>query len=96
MVAVTEDSDSITFPVKVHPRAKKSAITGEIGGALKLSLTAPPVDGAANQACVEFFAKSLKVRRTSVSIASGERSRSKIVRVAGVTAKQFWERLSSQ
>jgi uncharacterized protein (TIGR00251 family) len=96
MVSVTESSGSITFPVKVHPRAKKSAITGEVGGALKLSLTAPPVDSAANEACVEFFAKSLKVRRTSVSIASGERSRSKIVRVAGVTAKQFWERLSSQ
>jgi uncharacterized protein len=96
MVSVTESSGSITFPVKVHPRAKKSAITGEVGGALKLSLTAPPVNGAANEACVEFFAKSLKVRRTSVSIASGERSRSKIVRVAGVTAKQFWERLSSQ
>jgi len=96
MVSVTESPGSITFPVKVHPRAKKSAITGEVGGALKLSLTAPPVDGAANEACVEFFAKSLKVRRTSVSIASGERSRSKIVRVAGVTAKQFWERLSSQ
>ena len=96
MVSVTENYGSITCPVKVHPRAKKSAITGEVGGALKLSVTAPPVDGAANEACVEFFAKSLKVRRTSVSIASGERSRSKIVRVAGVTAKQFWERLSSQ
>jgi uncharacterized protein (TIGR00251 family) len=96
MVSVTEHSDSITFPVKVHPRAKNNSITGEVGGALKLAITAPPVDGAANEACVEFFAKSLKVRRSSVSIASGERSRSKIVRVAGVTAQQFWERLSSQ
>lgn len=96
MVSVTENSHSVTFPVKVHPRAKKNSITGEVGGALKLDLTSPPVDGAANEACVEFFAKSLKVRRTSVTIASGERSRRKVVRVAGVTAKQFWERLSSQ
>jgi len=96
MVSVTEHPDSITFPVKVHPRARKSTITGEIDGALKLALTAPPVNGAANEACVEFFAKSLKVRRSSVSIASGERNRLKIVRVAGVTAEQFWERLSSQ
>jgi uncharacterized protein (TIGR00251 family) len=96
MVSVTEHPDSITFPVKVHPRAKKSSITGEVGGALKLALTAPPVNGAANEACVEFFAKSLKVKRSSVSIASGERNRLKVVRVAGVTAKQFWERLSSQ
>jgi uncharacterized protein len=96
MVSVTEHPDSITFPVKVHPRARKSTITGEIDGALKLAVTAPPVNGAANEACVEFFAKSLKVRRSSVSIASGERNRLKIVRVAGVTAEQFWERLSSQ
>ena len=96
MVSVTEHAGSITFPVKVHPRAKKSSITGEIGGALKLAITAPPVNGAANEACVEFFAKSLKVRRSSVSIASGERNRLKVVRVAGVTAEQFWKRLSSQ
>ena len=96
MVAVTEHSDSISFSVKVHPRAKKTSITGEVGGAIKLALTAPPVDGAANQACVEFFAKSLKVRRSSVTIASGERNRLKVVRVHGVTAEQFWERISSQ
>jgi uncharacterized protein len=96
MVSVTESSGSITFPVKVHPRAKKNSITGEIGGALKLALTAPPVDGAANTACVEFFSKSLKVPRSSVTIASGERNRLKVVRVHGVTAKQFWERISSQ
>jgi len=65
-------------------------------GALKLDVTSPPVDGAANEACVDFFAKSLKVRRSSITIASGERNRLKVVRVAGVTAQQFWERLSSQ
>ena len=96
MVSVHESGDGISFSVKVHPRAKKNSITGEVGGALKLALTAPPVDGAANEACVEFFAKSLKVKRSSVTIASGERKRLKQVRVAGVTATQFWERLSSQ
>jgi uncharacterized protein YggU (UPF0235/DUF167 family) len=54
------------------------------------------VDGAANQACVEFFAKSLKVPRSSVTIASGERNRRKVVRVHGLTAEQFWKRISSQ
>jgi len=96
MVSVTENCESISFPVKVHPRAKNNSITGEIGGALKLALTAPPVDGAANQACVEFFAKSLKVPRSSVTIASGERNRRKVVRVHGLTAEQFWKRISSQ
>lgn len=96
MVAVTEKSDFITFSVKVQPRARKNSITGEVGGALKLALTAPPVDGAANRACVEYFSKSLKVPRSSVTIASGERNRLKVVRVSGVTAEQFWERISSQ
>ena len=96
MVSVTENCESISFPVKVQPRAKKNSITGEVGGALKLALTAPPVDGAANRACVEYFSKSLKVPRSSVTIASGERNRRKVVRVHGVTAEQFWERISSQ
>jgi len=96
MVDVTETSGGISFAVKVHPRAKKNSITGEIGGALKLALTAPPVDGAANEACVDYFSKSLKVPRSSVTIASGEHNRKKVVLVHGVTAKQFWERISSQ
>ena len=47
----------ISFAVKIHPRAKKNAITGQVGDALKVALTAPPVDGKANAACIEFFAK---------------------------------------
>ena len=53
----------MTFAVKVHPCAKTAAITGELGDALKVSLTAPPIDGQANRACIEFFAKLLKVPR---------------------------------
>jgi len=49
-----------TFAVKVHPRARKNAITGELGDALKVSLTAPPIEGNANEACIEFFAKSFE------------------------------------
>ncbi|MGA7321235.1 MAG: DUF167 domain-containing protein, partial [Candidatus Sulfotelmatobacter sp.] len=66
-----ESGSAVTFAVKVHPRAKKNAITGELGDALKISLTAPPIDGKANEACIEFFAKLLKVPRSSVTIASG-------------------------
>jgi uncharacterized protein (TIGR00251 family) len=46
----------VSFAVKVHPRAKKNAITGQVGDALKVALTAPPADGKANDACIEFFA----------------------------------------
>jgi len=93
-VIPTHDSPGgVTFAVRVHPRAKKNGITGELGNALKISLTAPPLDGRANEACVEFFAKLLKVPRTSVTIASGQSSRNKVIRVAGLTAEEVRERL---
>jgi uncharacterized protein len=82
-----------TFAVKVHPRAKKNAITGEVGDALKLALTAPPVDGKANEACIDFFAKVLKVSRSSVTIAAGHASRNKVIRVAGLSAEEVQQRL---
>ncbi len=93
MILIHETLAGVTFAVKVHPRAKKNAVTGEIGDALKLSLTAPPVDGRANQSCIEFFANLLKVPRSSVTIASGETSRRKVIRVAGLSAEEVRKRL---
>jgi uncharacterized protein (TIGR00251 family) len=89
MFAVHETPGCVTFAIKVHPRAKKNAITGELGGALKLSLTSPPVEGRANEACVEFFANLLKVPRSSVTIASGQTSRQKVIRVSGLSAEEL-------
>jgi uncharacterized protein (TIGR00251 family) len=94
MVSIYETPDGATFAVKVHPRAKKNAITGELGDALKLSLTTPPVEGRANEACIEFFANLLKVPRSSVTIASGERSRTKVVRVVGLSAAELERRVN--
>jgi uncharacterized protein (TIGR00251 family) len=74
VISIHESDDTVTFAIKVHPRARKNSITGELGGALKLSITSPPIDGRANQACIEFFAKLLKVPRSSVTIASGQTS----------------------
>jgi uncharacterized protein (TIGR00251 family) len=94
MIPVHETENGVTFAVKVHPRAKKNAITGEVGDALKVALTAPPVDGKANEACIEFFAKLLQVPRSSVTIASGQTSRNKVIRVTGLTSQQVRERLT--
>jgi len=58
-----------------------------------VSLTTPPVEGRANQACIEFFAKLLNVPRSSVTIASGQSSRNKVIRVAGVTGQYLRDRL---
>ena len=79
--------------MKVQPRARKSAIVGEVGEALKLALTAPPIEGRANQACIEFLAELLNVPRSSVTIAAGQSSRNKVIRVAGLSAEQVRERL---
>jgi uncharacterized protein (TIGR00251 family) len=93
MIPVRDTDASATFAVKVHPRAKKNAITGEVGRALKLSLTAPPADGKANEACIEFFAKLLNLPRSSVTIAAGQTSRNKVIRVAGLSAEEVRQRL---
>jgi uncharacterized protein (TIGR00251 family) len=94
MFAVAETANGVTFAIKVHSRAKKNAITGELGDALKVSLTTPPVEGRANEACIEFFAKLLKLPRSSVTIASGQTGRNKVIRVAGLTAEQLRARLA--
>jgi len=93
MISIHDTPDGATFAIKVHPRARKNAITGELGGALKLSLTAPPVEGRANEACIEFLANLLKVPRSSVTIASGQSSRKKVIRVSGVSADEVQTRL---
>jgi uncharacterized protein len=93
MVCIHEDGIGVSIQVRVHPRAKKNAITGELGDALKVSLTAPPIEGRANEACIEFFAKLLKVPRSSVTIASGQTSRNKVIRVAGISAAELRNRI---
>jgi uncharacterized protein len=95
MVPVRDSPAGATFSVKVHPRAKKNAITGEIGDALKLALTAPPVEGRANEGCIEFLAKVLSVPRSSITIAAGESSRNKLIRVAGLSADEVRNRISA-
>jgi uncharacterized protein len=96
VIAIRGREDRVTFAVKVHPRANKNAITGAVGGALKLSLTAPPANDRANEACIEFFANLLKVPRSSVTIATGQSSRNKVIRVAGVTPKYVQDRIEAE
>jgi uncharacterized protein len=93
IMQIQETSDGTSFMVRIHPRAKKNAIAGELGNALKVSVTAPPVDGQANRACIEFSANLLKVARSSVTIASGQTNRNKIVHV-GISAEEVRRRLS--
>lgn len=83
----------VTFAVQVTPRARRNEIAGMQGDALKVKLTAPPVQGAANAALCEFLADLLGVRKSAVTLLAGQTSRRKVVRVQGVTADQVRRRL---
>ena len=80
-----ENEPSITLSIRIQPRASKNEIVRMEGGGLKIRLTAPPVDGAANEALVKFLARSLGVSKSQVEIVSGHTSREKIVRINGIS-----------
>jgi uncharacterized protein len=90
---IQETAAGLTFAIRVQPRAKRNAIIGELGGALKLALTAPPVDGRANDACVKFLAETLDVHRNCITLVSGQSSRNKVVRVKGLSAQELRDRV---
>lgn len=76
---------SVTLSVRIQPRASKNEAVRLENGSLKIRLTAPPVDGAANDALVKFLADRFSVAKSQVEIVSGHTSRDKIVRVSGVS-----------
>jgi uncharacterized protein (TIGR00251 family) len=76
--------DGVRVPIRVAPRASRDAIVGVHDGALKIALTAPPVEGAANDALVRLLAKALGVPKGAVRLVQGERSRDKVVEIDGV------------
>jgi uncharacterized protein (TIGR00251 family) len=89
MVEAQERDGTVVFSVRVQPRASKDEIAGEMGGALKIRLRAPAVEGRANEALIDFLAVLLKTSRSAVSILSGDRSRVKRIEIRGVTRQQI-------
>ncbi len=87
MTDCTQRGGSVTFTVRVQPRASRDAIAGEWNGALKIALTAPPVDDRANEALRRFLAERLNVPLAAVRILSGDRSRMKRIEVRGASAE---------
>lgn len=71
----------------MQPRASKTSVVGMHDGALKIRLAAPPVDGAANAALVEFIADRLDIAKSHVRVVSGQASRRKVVEIDGVSAQ---------
>jgi uncharacterized protein (TIGR00251 family) len=89
VIEIQERDNTVTFGVRVAPRAIKNVIEGEYQGALKVCLTAPPVDDRANDALRRLLAERLKVPVSAVRIVAGEKSRTKRVSIAGVTRAQI-------
>jgi uncharacterized protein len=83
---VRDVGDGCTVSVRVHPGARKNGVSGVHAGAVKISLTTPPVDGRANEALIAFVAEVLRVPRGRVNLVGGMTSRTKVLRITGKSA----------
>jgi len=90
---ITDAQKGAAFAVRVVPRASKNEIAGQVGDAIKVRLTAPPVEGKANEALIAFLAQELGVRKSQVEIVAGETSRDKVISVLGLSPAEVEERL---
>ncbi len=81
-------ADGCTLSVRLHPGARKNSVTGVHADALKIALTAPPVDGKANEALIAFLAEVLHLPRARVALVAGATSRAKVVRITGKSAAE--------
>jgi len=93
---VNETAAGLVIRLHVLPRAKRCEIAGTHNGALKVKVTAPPVDDAANRAIIEFLSKELGLSKSSLQILTGLRSRDKIVQIKGLSVPDFLARISPE
>jgi len=94
-MSYTRDTpDGCTLTIRVHPGAKKNAITGLHADSLKVALNVPPIDGRANDALIEFIAERLNLPQSRVALLSGASSRSKVLRITGKSAAEVRAALS--
>lgn len=93
MLRIVATATGVRLAIRVQPRASANEVAGVHGDALRIRLTAPPVEGAANEALVDFLARSLGIGRRAVTIVAGSSSRSKIVELTGITEDRVRELL---
>ena len=86
---IRESGDACTLSLKVVPRSSRNLVVGVEQGFLKIKLQAPPVEGAANEAVVEFLAGLLEIPKRSITLVSGQASRHKVVRIAGLSVAEI-------
>jgi len=86
---ISEIPGGIRLEIKVQPRSSKNQIAGKQEGALKIKLTAPPVEGEANQALINFLSAFLKIPKRNINLIKGETSRHKLVEIQGIDKDTF-------
>ena len=89
-----EQDGALMLSLKVQPRAKRNELAGTVGTELKLKVTAPPVDSAANEAVLEFIADTLGLPRRAVNLVRGQTSQHKTLRLDGLTLDEAAARLT--
>jgi len=92
---IRQTPDGLVIQLHIQPRAKRSEISGVFNGALKVKITAPPVDDAANRAIIEFMSSRLGISKSKLSILSGSRSRDKILQIKSLSREDFQKRLET-
>lgn len=95
-IAVTPHAEGCLLAVRAQPGARKNAVVGEHGGALKVAVTAPPEDGRANEALVELLRDWLGLKRSQVELASGQTNRNKQFLIRGQTPEELSALLASK
>ena len=89
-----ESANGVYLAIKLQPRASRQQISGLHGTELKVSVTAPPVDAAANRALIEYFAELLEISRSNVELVKGQTSRHKTLHVTGLSSANIREKLA--
>lgn len=89
MLRIVEITGGVRLEVSVQPRSSRNQVVGEQNEALKIKLTAPPVEGEANTALVNFLANYLKLPRKDIKLIKGETSRHKIVEIIGINKEEL-------
>jgi uncharacterized protein (TIGR00251 family) len=84
VIATVEHAEGCILPVRAQPGARKARVAGEQNGSLKLAVTAPPENGRANQALIEFLQELLDIKRSQIELVSGVKSREKRFLIRGV------------
>ena len=85
-IPFTRTRDGIRIEVKVEPRSSKKGLAGVLGNKLKVKLTSPPVDGAANEQLIEVLAEAFGIKKSAITIIRGQSSKNKVVELSGISS----------